>query len=201
VFRPLLENLADEPDMVVRKSLVDILSALARNDLAQLGACVTDSRWYFVRNVVAILASTKSPAVLTYLERTLRYPDARVRRETIRGLSVIQDRRSNEMLVASLSDADMQNVQLAARYLGEFGDLGAVSALETVVRGEGQGNRETAPRVEAVEALGRLGATHALPLLESLAGRRTLMGGGRGKELRVAANAAVEAIKKKGAAR
>ena len=52
---PLLENLADEPDMAARKSLVDLLSTMAQDHIPKLGACVSDSRWYFVRNVVAIL--------------------------------------------------------------------------------------------------------------------------------------------------
>jgi hypothetical protein len=195
--KPLLENLADEPSMAVRKSLVDLLSTMAREHAAQLGACVSDSRWYFVRNVVAILSSTKSSAVLMYLERTLRHPDARVRRETIRGLSGISDRLATEMLVASLADDDAQNVQLAARYLGESGARGAVSALEAVARGEGRGSRDTGPRVEAIEALGRIGAVEAVPTLEGLAGRRSLLGGGRTKELRSAAEAAITAIKSK----
>jgi HEAT repeat protein len=195
--KPLLENLADEPSMAVRKSLVDLLSTMARDHATLLGASVSDSRWYFVRNVVAILSSTKSSAVLMYLERTLRHPDARVRRETIRGLSGINDRLATEMLVASLADEDVQNVQLAARYLGESGARGAVPALEAVARGEGRGSRDTGPRVEAIEALGRIGAVEALPTLEGLAGRRSLLGGGRSKELRAAADAAIAAIKSK----
>ncbi len=200
-IKPLLEILADEPSMAARKSLVDLLSGMAREHTAQLGASVGDSRWYVVRNVVAILSSTKSSAVLIYLERTLRHPDARVRRETIRGLSGINDRLATEMLVASLSDDDVQNVQLAARYLGESGSPAAVGALEAVARGEGRGSRDTGPRVEAIESLGRLGATSALPTLEGLAGKRSLLGGGRGKELRAAAESAIAAIKSKGAAR
>jgi HEAT repeat protein len=196
-LKPLLETLADEPSMAARKSLVDLLSTMAREHVAQLGACVSDSRWYFVRNVVAILGSTKSSAVLMYLERTLRHPDVRVRRETIRGLSGITDRLATEMLVASLADEDAQNVQLAARYLGESGARGAVPALEAVARGEGRGSRDTGPRVEAIEALGRLGASEALPTLETLAGKRSLLGGGRGKELRASAEAAIAAIKSK----
>jgi HEAT repeat protein len=187
--------------MAVRKALVDLLSSMARDHVPQFGACVSDSRWYFVRNVVAILASTKSSAVLMYLERTLRHPDARVRRETIRGLSGINDRLAVEMLSASLNDEDVQNVQLAARYLGDAGALGAVPALEAVARGEGRGSRDTGPRVEAIEALGRIGAPAAMPTLEALAGKRSLLGGGRGKELRASATAAIAAIKAKGAVR
>jgi hypothetical protein len=105
------------------------------------------------------------------------------------------------MLITSLSDEDMQNVQLAARYLGQLGIGEAIPMLEAVARGEGRGSRDTGPRVEAIEALGRLGATSALPTLESLAGKRSLLGGSRGKELRSAASAAVAAIRARGAAR
>ena len=200
-LKPLLENLADEPDMAARKSLVDLLSTMANDYIPQIGACLSDSRWYFVRNVVAILGAAKSSAVLIYLERTLRHSDERVRRETIRALSGIHDRLAIEMLVASLHDDDVQNVQLAARYLGQAGALTSVPALEEVARGQGRGNRDTGPRVEAIEALGRLGATEAMPTLEALAGKRSILDGGKSKDLRAAATAAIGAIKAKGVAR
>ena len=168
----------------------------------RLGACVSDSRWYFVRNVVAILSSTKSSAVLTYLERTLRHPDARVRRETIRGLSGINDRLASEMLIAALNDEDTQNVQLAARYLGQSGVRSAVPALEAVARGEGRGNRDTGPRVEAIEALGRLGATEALPTLEVARGQAVAPSTAAGtRSCARRRSAAIAAIKAKGAER
>ena len=187
--------------MAARKSLVDLLSTMANDYIPQFGACLSDSRWYFVRNVVAILGAAKSSAVLIYLERTLRHSDERVRRETIRALSGIHDRLAIEMLAASLHDDDVQNVQLAARYLGQAGVLTSVPALEEVARGQGRGNRDTGPRVEAIEALGRLGATQALPTLEALAGKRSLLDGGKSKDLRAAATAAIGAIKAKGVAR
>ncbi len=148
--------------MAARKSLVDTISGIAPAYIAELGEEVVDPRWFFVRNVVSILGSTKSPTVLPYLERTLRYPEARVRRETIRALSHQSDRLASQMLVHCLYDEDAQNVQLAARFIGQSGVQGAVPTLEQVARGEGRGNRENGPRVEAIEALGRLGATEAL---------------------------------------
>ncbi len=193
-IEPLLEQLADEPDMAVRKSLVDLLSQMAPDYITELGAHVTDPRWYVARNVVSILGSTHSSAVLHYFERTIRHAEPRVRRETIRALSGIQDRLAHQMLISSLSDEDAQNVQLAARYLGTAGVRGAVPELERVARGEGRGNRDTGPRVEAIEALGRLGATEALPTLEGLAGKRAIIGAARVRELRAASEAAIGRI-------
>ena len=102
-----------------------------------------------------------------------------MRRETIRALSQMSDRLADEMLVAALSDDDAQNVQLAARYLGSEGCRSAVPTLEQVARGEGHGNRDNGPRVEAIEALGRIGAVEAMPTLRMLAGRRASLGGAK----------------------
>lgn len=200
-LEPLLEQLADEPDMSVRKSLVDLLSQMAPGYIRELGAYVTDARWFVVRNVVGILGSTHSSAALPYLERTVRHQESRVRREAIRALSGINDRFAHEMLIATLNDEDPQNVQLAARYLGASGVLAAVPVLEQVARGEGRGSRDSGPRVEAIEALGRLGATQALATLESLAGKRAFLGAQKARELRAAAESAIARIKTHGGAR
>ncbi|MDR3687381.1 MAG: HEAT repeat domain-containing protein [Coriobacteriia bacterium] len=200
--RPLLEQLADEPDRAERKALVDLISKDADKNIPELALHVTDSRWYFVRNVVAILGSTKSPTIIGAMERTLRHPEPRVRRETIRALSMVQDdRMAIEMLVAALTDEDAHNVQLAARYLGLRGTRAAVPGLEAVAKGEGRGNRENGPRVEAMEALGRIGEPEALPTLQALARKRSIIGGRGAKELRTAAESAVAALKAKGGQR
>ena len=195
-IEPLLEQLADEPDMAQRKTLVDLLSSTAALHISELGAHVTDPRWYVVRNVVSILGSTKSSAVLPYMERTIRHPEARVRREVVRALSCIADRMAHELLIAALSDEDAHNVQLAARYLGAGEVRGAIPLLEQVARGDGRGSRATAPRVEAIEALGRMKAVEALPTLESLAGKRSIIGAAKARELRAAAESAISSMHK-----
>jgi hypothetical protein len=193
---PLLEVLADEPDMAARKAMVDLVSTLARDSVSELGHRVADRRWYFVRNVVAILGGTHDVQALPFLERTLRHSDHRVRRETIRAAASIRDAHSDEMLMAALGDEDAANVQLAARYLGLLKVAGAVAALERVVRAEGAGNRENAPRIEAIEALGRIGAPGSARVLEDIERQRGLLAG-RTREIRAAATAALGALRAK----
>lgn len=192
---PLLEQLAEEPDMGARKMMVDLLAGMATSYIPEMGGHVGDHRWYVVRNVVSILGVTHSSAALPYIERTIRHSDARVRREAIRALSGIPDRLSAEMLVAALADDEAGNVQLAARYLGAVGRATAIPALEQVARGEGRGNRDSGPRVEAIEALGRLGASSAVATLEAIVGKRSFMRGAKGRELKAAAAAAIARIK------
>jgi HEAT repeat protein len=187
VIDPLLEVLADETDMTARKALIELISTSARNYIPDLGARLGDRRWYLVRNVVSILTSTRSPEALTYLQRTLRHTDARVRRETIRGLAAIRVAMADSMLAAALEDDDVQNVQLAARYLGSLGCRSAVPALEQVARGLGRGSRDHVARVEAIEALARIGSPSSVPVLEELSKKHGFFGGGRDKEVRAAA--------------
>lgn len=195
-IEPLLEVLASEQDMAARKSLVELISSIASSHIEDLGKHVEDGRWFFVRNVVAILGSTRDPAVLPYLARTLRHADARVRRETIRALAAVRDRYAAELLVAALEDEDAQNVALVARFLGTLGVRGAVPALMEVARGVGPGNREVGARVEAIEALARLRARDAIPLLEQIASRRGgLLRGQRNREVMAAAEAAMRELK------
>lgn len=188
---PLVEVLADEPDMAARKALVDMIAGMAPRHIGELGRRTGDPRWYFVRNIVGILGSTRSPSALPHLSRTLRHSDARVRRETIRAAASIKDRLAEEMLVAALSDEDGQNVALAARYLGSLKAPFAVPALAAVARADGRGSREIAPRIEAIEALGTLGTSEAVAALADVSRHRGILRGSRGREIQSAIEAAL----------
>jgi hypothetical protein len=195
IIDPLLEILAEENDMAARKALIEMISTSAKNYIPELGARVADRRWYFVRNVVSILATTHSPDALTFLQRTIRHGDARVRRETIRALANVRTAMADSMLAASLDDEDAQNVEIAAKYLGSLGTVSAVPALEAVAVGTNHGNHDQSVRIAAVEALARIGEPSSLPVFQELAKKRGFLwfGANRDKELRAAAEAAVTA--------
>ncbi|MGV8084230.1 MAG: HEAT repeat domain-containing protein [Coriobacteriia bacterium] len=193
-LQTMLEHLAEEPDMSTRKALLDLLSEISVSYVPQLAPYVADRRWYFVRNIVTILGATRSQTAVPLLERTLRHHDARVRRETVRALASIGGPVVARMLVAAISDEDASTVQAAIRALGTPGIEGAVIALETVASGEGVGNRENGPRIEAIETLGRIGTKRSLAVLERIAERRVLLGGQKSRELRSAAASAMHAI-------
>lgn len=192
---PLMDQLAQEQEMTGRKQLIDVLSKIAPTHIEEIGKHTNDDRWFVVRNVVAIMASVRHSSTLPYFERTLRHRDSRVRRETIRALSGIQDSHAHQMLITALSDEDPRNIQVAARYLGSAKVEIAVPALERVARGEGPGGGEIGPRIDAIEALGRIAAVSSLPLLNALAGRRLSLIPGRTKEIKVASELAIGRIK------
>lgn len=195
----ILGVIADEPDMATRKALVDALAESAAGFVPELARWVVDPRWYLVRNVVYVLGRTRDPAALPAIARAARYPEARVRRESIRALDTMPDPRVVDLLIGALADDDAANVQLAARALGSRGVRSAVRPLQEVALGEGGGNRELGPRAEAIEALGRIGDPSSVPVLESLTRPRGLMGLGRSRELIPVAKSALQAIAARGA--
>ncbi|MDP2233501.1 MAG: hypothetical protein Q8K89_07685, partial [Actinomycetota bacterium] len=65
---------------------------------------------------------------------------------------------------------------------------------EQVARGEGRGNRDVGPRTEAIEALGRIAAPESVALLESLAGKRMILGRASVRELKAAAEQALRTM-------
>jgi len=188
---PLLEVLARESDMSARKQVIDIISGVAAQHVRSLGRRVNDPQWFVVRNIVSILGATRDPEALAFLPGPLRHADVRVRRETIRALANIRDRRSIELLAAALADTDPQNVQLAARHLGTLGAVDALDALAAVAAGDTRTVRDVPPRIEAVEAIGAIGGARAGDLLADIASRRSLLGAGRSREVRAAAEAAL----------
>ena len=103
-----------------------------------------------------------------------------------------------EILLTAFADEDSLNVQLAARHLGVIGACGAVAALTRVAKGEGQGNRDAGPRIEAVKALARIGSPDALSALSELVGRRGVLGSGKAREVRAAAESALECLRSPG---
>ena len=85
--RPLLQTLAEEKDLLVRKTIVSIMSRIGRIAVPAILENLADSRWYMVRNMVTILGSLEMPDLAPHITSTLSHPDLRVKKEAIKALS------------------------------------------------------------------------------------------------------------------
>ncbi|HEY5766171.1 MAG TPA: HEAT repeat domain-containing protein [Candidatus Deferrimicrobiaceae bacterium] len=87
--KALLTALAEEGDLLVRKSIVDIVIRIGRPSLPFLLDNLSDSRWYVVRNIVTIMGSLEIPDLAPHVASVLSHPDLRVKKEAIKALSKI----------------------------------------------------------------------------------------------------------------
>lgn len=87
--KALLSVLAKEGDLLVRKSIVDIVVRIGRPALPSLLDNLKDSRWYVVRNMITILGNLGIPDLAPHIAAILSHPDLRVKKESIKALSKI----------------------------------------------------------------------------------------------------------------
>lgn len=86
---PLLQALAEEEDLLVRKAIVEIVTRIGRVAVPTILENLTDSRWYMVRNMITVLGALGIPDLAPHVAATLSHPDLRVKKEAIKALSRI----------------------------------------------------------------------------------------------------------------
>lgn len=86
---PLLQALAEEEDLLVRKAIVEIVTRIGRIAVPMVLENLTDTRWYMVRNMITILGTLGMPDLAPHVAATLSHPDLRVKKEAIKALSRI----------------------------------------------------------------------------------------------------------------
>ncbi len=85
--KPLLSALAEESDLLVRKSIVDVVARIGRPAVPAILDNLNDSRWYMVRNMITIIGSLGIPDLAGNVAAVLSHPDLRVKKEAIKALS------------------------------------------------------------------------------------------------------------------
>jgi len=86
---PLLQALAEEEDLLVRKAIVEIVTRIGRVAVPTIIENLADSRWYMVRNMITVLGTLGMPDLAPHVAATLSHPDLRVKKEAIKALSRI----------------------------------------------------------------------------------------------------------------
>lgn len=176
------DRLALEGDVGARKILNSILVRMGKEIIPQLIDRLTDERWYVVRNTVRILGEIgESRGVEDALRSPLVHKDPRVRKETVRALSMIKGPETVNLMRSVLDDIDSSVVEMAEVSLGLLIDAGSVPELIELVE-----NRvDSGVRKEAVRALGRIGGRKAVSYLSGILEKRGWMLGSRDDELKV----------------
>ncbi|MGQ0571573.1 MAG: HEAT repeat domain-containing protein [Armatimonadota bacterium] len=180
---PLVRALGTEPRGGPRAMLCDLIISLDGDSLDELGAYVTDSRWYLVRNIVNILGRVRHAQAVAYLSRLGSHPDYRVRRETLIALATIGTEEAQGVLATFLDDPDERLRLRAMQSLDTWEAWRAMPKILAVLERPDLFNRQFTFKQAALEALARLGAKQSLPAVNKIA-RARLVFGSRGRELR-----------------
>ncbi|OFW58337.1 MAG: hypothetical protein A2133_01770 [Actinobacteria bacterium RBG_16_64_13] len=172
VLPTLLELLAESADKAVRKTALDLLDAEGGVPARHLWPLMADPRWYVVRNAVQLATGSGAPELAGHLERLLRHPDARVRREVIRSLDAVGGARSAALLARGLSDEDPSVRTLAAHGLRRHGNRAHIAAVQVHIDSREFETRPAEEIAAFLQAYATLGGEATVEVLGKLWKRR-----------------------------
>lgn len=188
---PLCKMLGRLKTKKSREMLCRVLSVVAKQNLTALVGYLSDPRWYLVRNVVCVLRLMRETQATSYLEPLVAHEDPRVRAELAHCLAEIGGERAEAMLASLLNDGEKGLRLLAAKKLGQAGGTRAASLLSAHIRRDAFVKRDSDEKSEMFDALGRTGSDDALPVLEKLIRRRSLVNWADNSEMKKCAIMAV----------
>jgi len=136
-----------------RRLLINVLSVIGRLDMESISKGLYDSRWYVVRNIIAILGKIADARAVEYLTKTLSHPDQRVRKETIKTMGSIGGTVILPHLKKALTDSDPSVRIPVVRILGNSKTEGAKKILLSELLSKDFASKDFIEKKEFFEAI------------------------------------------------
>lgn len=161
----LADALVEARDRAQRRTFMDALVAMGDLGLEMADGMADDSRWFVVRNGVAVLGEIGGEEAVTTLTGTLANRDARVRKESVLALAKLGGDNAGILIMGMLDDGDAGVRAAACKGLGALRVARAVKPLVGIL----EHDDDTDVRVEGLRALGQIGDPGAVPHIEKRA--------------------------------
>ena len=162
VAQAIADALTNTEDRLARKTYVAALGAFGMAGALAVEKMLRDSRWFVVRNGVAVLGLVGGPSAIEHLTGSLANEHAKVRRETVRSLAKIGGENAELLVSSMLGDSDPKVRAAAARAVSALKVERAFKQLIEILK---QGDEE-AVLEQVLRALGALGDPSAVPSIE-----------------------------------
>jgi hypothetical protein len=184
---PLLDRLAEEPNISLRRFLIEALIDLGEAVRGPAIARLTDERWYLVRNLVLILRSLGDPEVLRPLHCLLTHPHVRVRQELLKTFLYFGSTEADRLLLEDLCQQDRERQLMALQLAEKSRSRKVFEKILELLRRKGLSGSDLELKIVAIRTLGHVGNPEALPEIEKLLWTRNLLFPRNGERLRMEA--------------
>lgn len=155
-----------------RLTLCDALTTLAKDTPELLTQGLTDSRWFYVRNLVYVIGKLGNPRLAEAVLPLTAHQDKEVRKEALRTLEILRPSGSDNRLVSLLNDLD-KSVRLEALNLLKVGQYRTGFSTWAPIVGHEQFLRRSSAELRACfEVMGQTARDEAVPYLQQLVTQR-----------------------------
>ena len=171
----LLDRLAVESSMSQRRFIMDRLIEFGPAARDAVIGRLSDTRWYFLRNLLIILRSMDDPSVVDQLRPVLRHNNPQVRQEVLKILLKCNDTGAEEQLLRDL-DSSVPAVQLAAVSLASAcASPEILKKLVAILNRSGFSAADCELKSAVAKTLGEIGKVEVLPELAKILGASSML--------------------------
>src|SRR6185369_5808277 len=146
---------------------------------------LTDSRWYFVRNILIILRTMNDQVVVRFIRRLIPKHHPRIRMELLRVLLHFHDPEGDRLLLQDLGSQDAGIRLNALQVAGKSRHSEVYKALIETVNKPGWSSQEIEAKRAAVAALAEIGNPQAIGNLEKILKSASIFNRGSLNKLKV----------------
>jgi hypothetical protein len=172
---PLLNALAEENSMSLRRFMIDRLLELGPVAGQAIIAHLSDPRWYYLRNLIVVLRTMNDESAVKALKPLCLHADARVRLEAVKTLLHFRDHSIEQKILRDMVGND-HNLQLEAIRMAEKSNSPEIAGkLLSIIKRSGLSNNEYELKSAAVHSLGQLGQPEVLPEFGKILSSRNLL--------------------------
>lgn len=172
----MTDLLGDLEHMSHRLCLRDYLTERGRSNIDIVSRGIFDKRWYVVRNSVTILARIGDHRAMSYLKKTVKHCEPRVRQELVNSLKDCPNDQALDILQVMVTDLEADIRRAAIDTILARRSPAAFKAIAEIIDDEDFGRIDRKDRRELLKAYSLLGGAEAVPFLREIAARPNPLG-------------------------
>ena len=165
---PLVERLATESSMSLRRYYMARLVELGDASYAAILPRLRDDRWFLVRNLVIVLRDLNLPAAVSPIKPLLQHDDQRVRQEVLKTLLFYRDPTANDHIRQELQEKNHERLLNAVILAEQSRSQDILDDLLSLLRQKDWRGKSYELKTAIVKTLGEIGNGKALPTLVRL---------------------------------
>ncbi len=172
---PLLDRLAVEENMSLRRYIIDRVLAFGDAARPALVARLADQRWYVLRNIIIMLRTLAPGQEAERLRPLLKNANQKVRHEVVISLLLAGDPIAQRQLLRDLESGSRETQLAAINLVGRASSLEIARKLAELLSTGGYLAEEYVFKAACVKALAEIGRVESLPELAKVLGARSLL--------------------------
>lgn len=175
-IEPLLDRLAEEEGMSLRRFMMDRVLAFGDAARPALLDRLSDKRWYVLRNIIIMLRSLAPGQETERLRPLMKHANPKVRQEVLKSLLVAGDPVAQRQLLRDLDSTDRETQLAALNLVDRSSPFEVAQKLLQLLTNGGYSPVEYELKAACVQALSEAGRSEVLPELGKLLRTRSLLG-------------------------